>query len=427
MLSALNLLLLVPLFRPTVTLILGIVLFLASLGFAIVDGVGDRFLSSDFYLDNLAENDVYVRIYDEVLLDPELADTTLELMGGVQVPRHDVAGLAREIIPPGYLQDQVEGTVGATIDYVGKDTDDLRAFIDLGPSLERIRPTLLAYIDRHIDWLPDVPVDSADELEQSLASVYRLLKDGKLEEMTGVPAVGDRPTAAGGYGGDAYRQVLDDLAADPDFPREATAGLEKGSAEIEARMQESGVREAVKASVPALTAPLMADAIDELKKDLDGRSRLDLVQKAAEQTSPTREDFLEQFDIVREVVARGWVAKWLMLLVMAGAGLVMAAVHLPRMASALRFPGLALLFSGLLVLALGLVLRYRLLGEPLNREGADSIPPSLVDIANDVFASMASDIGSGFIAFAVVLAILGLALALGSAFIRMTRIPFLSR
>ena len=202
MLSALNLLLLVPLFRPTVSLVLGIVLFLASLGFAIVDGVGDRFLSSDFYLDNLAENDVYDRIYDEVLLDPEFADTTRELMGGVQVPRHDVAGLAREIIPPGYLQDQVEGAVRATIDYVGKDTDDLRAFIDLGPSVERIRPTLLAYIDRHIDGLPDVPVDSADELERSLASVYRHLGNGKLEEMTGIPAIGDpsprRPAPTGG-------------------------------------------------------------------------------------------------------------------------------------------------------------------------------------------------------------------------------------
>ena len=172
-------------------------------------------------------------------------------------------------------------------------------------------------------------------------------------------------------------------------------------------MREGRIRDAVRASVPTLTSPLMAGAIDELKKDLDGRSRLDLVQKAAEQTGPTREDFLEQFDIVREVVARGWVAKWLMLLVMAGAALVMAAIHLPRMASALRFPGLALFFSGLLVLALGLVLRYRLLGEPLNREGAGSIPPSLVDIANDVFASMASDIGSGFIAFAAVLAIAG--------------------
>ncbi len=427
MLSALNLLLLVPLFRPTVTLVLGVVLFLASLGFAIVDGVEGRLLSSDFYVDNLAENDVYDRIYDEVLLDPEFADTTRELLGGVQVPRRDVAGLAREIIPPSYLRGQVEGSVRATIDYVGKDTDDLRAFIDLGPSVERIRPTLLGYIDRHIDGLPDVPVDSAEELERSLAAVYRLLKDGKLEEMTGIPAVDDPPSPAGGYGVAAYRRVLDDLAADPNFPREAVAGLEGRRAEMEAHLKEGRVRDAVRASVPALTLPLMTDAIDELKKDLDGRSRLDLVQKAAEQTSPTREDFLEQFDIVREVAARGPVAKWLMLLVMAGAGLVMAGVHLPRMASALRFPGLALFFSGLLVLALGLVTRYRLLGEPLNREGADSIPPSLVDIANDVFASIASDIGSGFIAFAVVLTVLGLALALGSAFIRMTRIPFLSK
>ena len=70
---------------------------------------------------------------------------------------------------------------------------------------------------------------------------------------------------------------------------------------------------------------------------------------------------------------------------------------------------------------------YRLPKEPLNREGVGAIPPSLVDIANDVLASMASDIGSGFITFAIVLTIVGLALAVGSTFIRMTRIPFLSK
>ena len=417
---------LIPLLRPTVTLILGIVLLLGCLGFALVDGVGDNFLSSDFYLDNLAENDVYDRIYDEVLPDPEFADTTQDLMGGVQVPRRDVVGVAREIIPPDYLQDQVEGAVSATIDYVNKDTHDLRPFIDLGPPLERVRPALLGYIDRHIDGLPEVRVNSVDELEQKLESLYRLLAHGQIEDMTQVPAVAPPLSPRGAYV-DAHRGAVQDLDADTSFPRRSLAMLEERSAEVELYLSYGRTVDAVKASVRGLTAPLMDDAIDEMKKDLDYRSRLDLVQKAAEQNGVTRDELLDRFDVAREVIARGWVAKWLALVVMAAAGLAMAAVQLPRMASALRFPGIALIFSGLLVLAMGLTTRYQLLGEPLNREGVDAIPPSLIDIANDLFASMASDIGSGFIMFSIVLIVVGTGLALGSFIIGMTRIPFLSK
>ena len=115
--------------RPIFTLIFAIVLFLGCLGFVLVNSVRDNFLNSDFYVDNLAENDVYNRIYSEVLLDPEFEDTTQDLMGDVQVPQEDIVGLAKEIIPPDYLQDQVEGAVIGTIDYLNKDTDDPQVLI----------------------------------------------------------------------------------------------------------------------------------------------------------------------------------------------------------------------------------------------------------------------------------------------------------
>ena len=154
--------------RPIFTLIFAIVLFLGCLGFVLVNSVRDNFLNSDFtpfqaeadavpvrlivrrviaprtrfstgslrhlqlsrlHVDNLAENDVYNRIYSEVLLDPEFEDTTQDLMGDVQVPQEDIVGLAKEIIPPDYLQDQVEGAVIGTIDYLNKDTDDPQVLI----------------------------------------------------------------------------------------------------------------------------------------------------------------------------------------------------------------------------------------------------------------------------------------------------------
>ena len=426
MLSPFGFLTLIPLFRPTVTLILGIVLFLGCLGFALVNSVGGSLLNSDFYLDNLAENDVYNRIYDVVLLDKEFADTTQDLMGGVQVPQQDIVGVAKEIIPPAYLQDQVEGAVRGAIDYVNKDTDDLLLFIDLRPSLERIEPTLLGYIDRRIDELQEVKVDSIDELERELETFYRLLEDGKIQDITQIPAIEDSPVPVDNYA-DAFEGAFATLDNDPDFPRRALDELDERSSEIKGHLGDGRVKDAVKASVRGLASPLIDNAVAELKKDLDYRSRLDLVQKAAEQNGVTKEEFLDRFDFAREVIGRGWVAKWLALVVIAGAGLMMAAVQLPRMASALRFPGIALFFSGVLVLALGLITRYQLLKEPLNRESADAIPPSLVDIINDLSTSMASDVGSGVIMFSIIVIVIGLGLALGSFFVRTLHIPFLSR
>ena len=523
--------------RPIFTLIFGIVLFLGCLGFVLVTSVRDNFLTSEFYLDNLAENDVYERIYTEVLLDQEFEDTTQELMGDIQVPQADIVGLAKEIIPPDYLQAQVEGAVTGTIDYLNKDTDDPQVFIDLGPPLDRVKPTLLGYIDRRIDALAEEPVKSIEDLGQKLEVLYDLLKDGKIQEINTIPVIEDTaalvdnyvdetlaqlqeipvnteeefqeaveniyedlasgtfPTEIPSVGAisislrissydlaleaarrdgtvpletlaaldrqeaviknqlrigdvkaalkvaspeltapvlsefvdDAYEKAFATLSNDPNFPQRALAGLDERSEDIKTALGEGKIKDALKAGVSGLASPLIDDAIDELKKDLDGQSRLDLIEKAAEQNDESKEEFLDQVDIVRNVIDRSQVGEWLAIAVIVAAGLAMSFVQIPRMASALRMPGITLFFSGVLFLALGLITGSQLLKEPVNREGVDAIPPSLVDIINDLSTSMASDVGAGFINFSIILIVVGFGLALGSFFIRMLHIPFLSK
>ena len=95
--------------RPVATAILMVVVFFALFGFLVTDNIQDNFLSAEFYNDNLAENDVYNRFYDEVLVDPEFNDTTDELIGNIDIPQEDIAGVAREIMPADYLREQAEG------------------------------------------------------------------------------------------------------------------------------------------------------------------------------------------------------------------------------------------------------------------------------------------------------------------------------
>ena len=177
------------LFRPLATAVLGLVLFFAFLGFLLANNVRGNFLSTEFYTSNLSENNVYERIYDEVLFDSEFEDTTSDLLGDIDVPTEDIAEVAREIIPPEYLQEQVEAGVAGALDYLNKDTESPQVFIDLGPPLERVKPALFRYIDRRIDALEDVPITTIDELESELEDLFFSLEAGTIPNR--VPSIED--------------------------------------------------------------------------------------------------------------------------------------------------------------------------------------------------------------------------------------------
>ena len=416
---------LIPFVRPLVTLLLGVVLSLACLVFVVIGSFRDNFLSSDFYVDNLAENDVYNRIYDEVLLDEQFADTTEDLLAGMKVPQEDIVGLSKRIIPPDYIQDQVEGAVTGAIDYLNKDADDPQLFIDMRTPVDRIKPTLLEYVAQRVDGLPEREVRSTSELERELKSIFRLLEDGEIADLTRIPAIADSPTPVDTDA--AYDGAVRAFRRDPGFSRRALAGLEEHRGEIEAHLEAGRTREAVKVSAPPLTEPLMDEAVVDFRKDLDDRLRLDLVQKAAEQNGETREELLSRMDVAREGVARIWVGQWMTMLVIVAAGLLMALAHVPRMASALRYPGAALCSAGIGVLLAGLIARFGLLRGPLVREGSGAVPPTLVDAANDVFASMAADVGAGFIDSAVIFLVVGAGFVAASFLVGLLNIPFLSK
>ncbi len=95
---------LLPIIRSIFTLIFGTVIFFAFLGFLLVTTVRDNFLSSDFYIESFAENQIYERIYDEVIVSEDFEDTTAELLGDIDVPTNDIVDVAKAIITPEYLQ-----------------------------------------------------------------------------------------------------------------------------------------------------------------------------------------------------------------------------------------------------------------------------------------------------------------------------------
>ena len=515
-----------------------VVVFFALLGFFLTDNLRDNFLSAEFYNDNLAENDFYNRFYDEVLIDPEFDDVTDDLLGNVDVLQEDIVGVAREIIAADYLQDQVEGVVIGTTDYLNKETDTPEVFIELATPLANVKPILFSYMDRRIDELEDVPVRTFEELETGLENIYHTLGMGEIP--TQAPFIEDPDALVVDYVdraiagldevpvdtpqdfekeiGNIYRSLADgelptripsieslspservaayDLALpeirrDPNIPDEVKRGLDDQDEQIKSRLREADVqgalgvassslttasvgefvddaydnvfesikdaglsekalsgldeqrdvikgflvegkvKESLKVGARGLVGPLIDEALDELREELDDRERLDLTAIAAEHSQQDKEQFLQELDILREVIDRGEVVVWISIVVIVIGNLLMMAVHLPHLASSLRWPGITLFLSGLILLIVSLVSSAQVEGrfnDLIDRgTSASSIPPSAVNIASDILTSMAEDVARGFILPFIIVMVVGLVLLVASFFIRSLRIPFLSR
>ena len=172
---------LIPLFRAFVALVLFVIIFVGFLSYLIVNNVAGKLLSADFYTNTLESEDTYNRIYNDVLLDGELEQTTGRLLGDIQIASHqEVVELLREIMPPEYIQSEVEGAIGRTVDYFNEDAENLGLYIDLNLPLNNVKPVMINYIDKRI---LELEVEDSDfsgcslNAAQSVADTFRVMFD----------------------------------------------------------------------------------------------------------------------------------------------------------------------------------------------------------------------------------------------------------
>ena len=419
--------------RFVLTLVFAIVVFAAFAFFLMFNAIDNDLLSAEFYTEPLADNDVYNRFYDEVLLDEEFVDTKDELLGDIEVPTEDIARVARSIITPDYLQAEVERAITNIVDYLNKDTDELELYIELGPPLENAKTVLLGYVDKQVDALDVAPVETEEELEELIEDVFRDLEAGVIPNT--VPSfsvdflpVEDRVRA--------YEEALEALRSDPGIPKEITDALDNPATDraIRKALETGDLKEALKVASEDLATPLIDDALDELRKELstpDGRScenfvgraalagctRYDVLQLAAEASTDSegeeaREEFLEELDDARDLLDRGRTLGSLApLLIMAFGMGAIAFFQLPRISRVFRSPGIVLAFTGLVFLVIGLVLSSAL-PDRLDSAAKDGVertgaPFSVSDISVDVLGDMAKDVSSGFVGPSIYLLIIG--------------------
>ena len=126
--------------RRTIAVLLAVVFIILSVLVMVAFRVNGTVGNHDFYVEQLHQADVYHFIYDDVLpaaLEESGAGEDAEGVGAIITPwKPHLVDMARQTVPPEWLQSQVEHAVGEVVPYVWGETDTFRIDIQLKDRVE---------------------------------------------------------------------------------------------------------------------------------------------------------------------------------------------------------------------------------------------------------------------------------------------------
>ncbi len=321
------------------------VLFLATLISSLTIGVFDRkLLQQDFYKHQLNEANFYERVYTDVLPDLKAIP---DYYGGLSVTPQEQDQLIREIMPPAWLQEQVEAKLDSAIPYLRSDSPELDLTINLVPIKQNASTAVLRFVKNKLGSLPDTPAGQQVDWNQVAAEA----------------AAGKFPSS---LPGGAQRQVIEQ-------------------------------------QVEAAITPYMNQNIDKAPNEVD------LVAEVAERNDQTRDQFLSDLSSTRDgidtMIKTGLPVSYLIMAVLLAA---IAAVNWGKLRALLRWVGGTMLFTALPLLVMGLyfltagpgLVRHRL-------ENAD-VQAGIIRLASDLSTTAIKEVSWAFVIPLIVITALGL-------------------
>ena len=420
--------------RFVATPILGIAIFAGLLLTLVGNNIVDKLLNAEFYTDTIAEQNTYNRIYDDVLLDQKAKDKVQELLGDVKVVSpEDIVGLVRGLLPPEYLQSQVEGAIQRAVAYFNEDSDTLELYLEMGPAIDKIKPTLLDYVDRRIDGIPEADPGPAECNPETVKSV----RDGYQEVFRGL-AGGRVPASLPSIKviAEPCRVLIFDSAfpalfADDTLDSRITQALGNSTDDIRAAFVAGDTHGVLKAAARPLSEPLVDDVVAKIRERLDEGDRLNLIRVLAE----TNSDFTEEEIRAKVADSKALVVQYralggtLAALMLYGGAILLAVLHLPKLSAAMRWPGIFLLVSGGLIFIVGKILESKVVdwlitGVDQITANAPGIPGPAINLISDLVLSLGQQLTQGFAAPAFTVLIVGALLFAASIVLSIVK-PFI--
>ena len=403
----------------------------AFAAFLQLSNLADKLYDPQFYIQTLREQDAYDRFYNDILLDEAVDRTAERVLGGTPVViQEDLEPLLREIIPPAYLQQQIEANVSRAIEYLNEDAETLNLYLELEPILNRIEPALFSYIDRRIDQTRVIRPDPSRSIPEQVAEVEALIRNlsrdlarGRLPQS--VPSVETIPETLRRPLFDAF---MDRIIRDPSLDARIQRGLEESSADLRRQFVAGDTQQFLKEVARVVAAPLIDDALAQSRSQLGPTGRLDLISALAEGNPEITEESLrreiaEGRNELNRFTSRG---RLFALVIVIASVLGMAAVHLPKLTHSLRWPGLALLLTGLISYFLGRALEFSVeekLGDAIKRalDASNEFSEAAAQLLADVTQAFALRLVEGLGNPGLILAAIGLLLFAGSFLVKHLR------
>ena len=412
--------------RALAGLVLGMVIFAGLLYYLVLGNFSQRLDDPEVFRRAINETDAYNRVYDEVFVDEALKDQTENLLGGVEFDiQKDSVEILKDVMPPAYLREQTEDNIDRFTGFLKGDRKRLELYVELKEPLDRVEPAILARVYKTIDDLeikqPGTPGCSPANLQRLAADSavpFAKLSNGELPDTA--PSL---DTLTRECRQSEFDPWFDRLLDDPSMNSEAARILDDERQQLRQSFVAGDAKKFLKQAATPLITPVIADAVREIRRDLQRGDRLDLLEKLVENSEDlTRQDIDQQAESLRSTVSTANGSGRIIALVMVIAGsLLLAAVHFPRPAEMLRWPGLSLLMGGGVCVAVGFVVNSAVPGRikdavirPISY--SSDIPVAAINLAGDLGESFARQITAGFIPAAVTVIVIGGVLVVASLF-----------
>jgi hypothetical protein len=154
-----------------------------------------QLVQKNFYTAALSRNDVYQRVYNEVLTDPELTAVTEQLLGNLsleQVAASTARILATNslhlVLPPASLQLAVERFLSAVLAYVRGDTRRLTDEIDVRGVIENVQETAVEYAGAALVAARPETMATLAQYGAAVRNVESTLSAGRVPDLVPVPS-----------------------------------------------------------------------------------------------------------------------------------------------------------------------------------------------------------------------------------------------
>jgi len=382
--------------------VLVLVLVAGFLGFLATHAVKSRLVDEAYYQDALASSNVYDRLYDELLLDPEFAPQVDALLGGVDIPREKIVVTLKELIKPEYLRQIVNAIVAQLVSYM-HEGKKLELTLDITPIVEGVYQFAIKTVVQILDTLPVKQNQSFEEFVQEFQMVLQALK-----------AEGAPPAAIPSYPipEEAQEQVvlilLGTAGIDPQTEQGQAAGYQ-----LLALVQQNNVAGAIKLTAAQLLDNLIRSKIRELSENK-------YVQKLESETGihlllgPTpaqTESVADKLSIVQQIDgAASWarpLCAALVLLCAAGLFLVWRSDGRRRF----LWPGVSLGVAGVLGAVGWLIARGMVESRATDMvEGKTSLPASLGALLSGVIVERVGGMGTAIFIPSAIVGVAGIVL-----------------